>query len=176
MDATPIRLGQEFSGYASQVAHADRRIMQKVIILRELPIGGTAVGTGINTHPEFARLVCEILNHETRESFHEAPNHFEAQARQGHAGRHGRRALKVDRDQPDQDRQRHPHDGQRAALRHRRAAAAGGPAGQLDHAGQGQPGHSRGGVAGCAHVVGNEAAVSYAGGCWATSTCTSACR
>lgn len=79
MDATPIRLGQEFSGYASQVAHADRRIMQKIIILRELPIGGTAVGTGINTHPEFARRVCEIINHETRESFREAPNHFEAQ-------------------------------------------------------------------------------------------------
>ncbi len=79
MDATPIRLGQEFGGYASQVAHADRRIMQKIIILRELPIGGTAVGTGINTHPDFARLVCEIINHETRESFQEAPNHFEAQ-------------------------------------------------------------------------------------------------
>ncbi len=79
MDATPIRLGQEFSGYASQVAHADRRIMQKIVVLRELPIGGTAVGTGINTHPEFARRVCEILNHETRESFHEAQNHFEAQ-------------------------------------------------------------------------------------------------
>jgi fumarate hydratase class II len=80
MDATPIRLGQEFSGYASQVAHADRRIMGKVIVLRELPIGGTAVGTGINTHPQFARLVCEILSHETREAFHEAQNHFEAQA------------------------------------------------------------------------------------------------
>ncbi len=80
MDATPIRLGQEFSGYASQVAHADRRILSKVIILRELPIGGTAVGTGINTHPDFARHVCEILNHETREAFHEARNHFEAQA------------------------------------------------------------------------------------------------
>ncbi len=79
MDATPIRLGQEFSGYASQIAHADRRIMAKIIILRELPIGGTAVGTGINTHPDFARLVCEILNHETRENFHEAQNHFEAQ-------------------------------------------------------------------------------------------------
>ncbi len=80
MDATPIRLGQEFSGYASQVAHADRRLQQKVVILRELPIGGTAVGTGINTHPQFAKLVCEILNHETRENFHEAANHFEAQA------------------------------------------------------------------------------------------------
>ena len=80
MDATPIRLGQEFSGYASQIAHADRRIMAKIITLRELPIGGTAVGTGINTHPQFAKLVCEILSHETREAFHEAENHFEAQA------------------------------------------------------------------------------------------------
>ncbi|QOJ14610.1 MAG: class II fumarate hydratase [Planctomycetia bacterium] len=79
MDATPIRLGQVFSGYASQVSHADRRLMQKIVVLRELPIGGTAVGTGINAHPNFAKRVCEILNHETHESFHEAPNHFEAQ-------------------------------------------------------------------------------------------------
>lgn len=79
MDATPIRVGQVFSGYASQIAHSDRRIAQKVVILRELPIGGTAVGTGINTHPEFAKRVCEIINHETHESFHEAANHFEAQ-------------------------------------------------------------------------------------------------
>jgi len=79
MDATPIRLGQEFSGYASQIEHADRRLMQKIVTLRELPIGGTAVGTGLNTHPDFARRVCEIINHETRESFQEAANHFEAQ-------------------------------------------------------------------------------------------------
>lgn len=78
-DATPIRLGQLFSGYASQISHADRRIMSKVIVLRELPIGGTAVGTGINTHPDFGRMVCEILNHETGEDFKEAPNHFESQ-------------------------------------------------------------------------------------------------
>ena len=78
-DATPIRFGQVFSGYASQISHADRRIMQKIITLRELPIGGTAVGTGINTHPEFAKRVCDIINHETNESFHEAQNHFEAQ-------------------------------------------------------------------------------------------------
>ncbi|MDX2200439.1 MAG: class II fumarate hydratase [Phycisphaerae bacterium] len=80
MDATPITLGQEFSGYASQISHADRRVMGAVIKLRELPIGGTAVGTGINTHPQFAKRVCEILNHETQEAFQEAPNHFEAQA------------------------------------------------------------------------------------------------
>ena len=79
MDATPIRLGQVFSGYAAQIAQADRRIGQKLVILRELPIGGTAVGTGINTHPQFARRVCEILNHLTEESFHEASNHFAAQ-------------------------------------------------------------------------------------------------
>ncbi|MFO0840472.1 MAG: class II fumarate hydratase [Phycisphaerae bacterium] len=78
MDATPIRLGQEFHGFAGQIAHADRRLMNCVIKLRELDIGGTAVGTGINTHPHFARRVCEVLNHETRESFHETPNHFEA--------------------------------------------------------------------------------------------------
>ncbi|GMU84451.1 MAG: fumarate hydratase class II [Planctomycetota bacterium] len=79
MDATPIRLGQVFSGYASQIAHAERRIGQKVVILRELPIGGTAVGTGINTHPEFAKRVVDVINHQTHESFHEAQNHFEAQ-------------------------------------------------------------------------------------------------
>ncbi len=79
MDATPIRLGQVFSGYASQMSHCDRRLMHKIMVLRELPLGGTAVGTGINTHPEFARRVIEILNHETREAFHEAKNHFEAQ-------------------------------------------------------------------------------------------------
>ena len=80
MDAVPIRVGQVFSGYAAAVSHADRRIMQKIITLRELPIGGTAVGTGLNTHPDFAKLVCEFVNHETHESYHEAPNHFEAQA------------------------------------------------------------------------------------------------
>lgn len=79
MDATPIRLGQEFSGYASQIAHCDRRLLHTIQVLRELPVGGTAVGTGINTHPQFAKRVCEILSHETKESFHEASNHFEAQ-------------------------------------------------------------------------------------------------
>jgi fumarate hydratase class II len=80
MDATPIRLGQVFSGFASQISHCDRRLMHKIMVLRELPIGGTAVGTGINTHPEFARRVIETLNHQTREAFYEAKNHFEAQA------------------------------------------------------------------------------------------------
>jgi len=79
MDATPIRLGQEFSGYASQIAWSGCRIRSSIVALHELPIGGTAVGTGINTHPQFARRVCEILNQETGEPFRETENHFEAQ-------------------------------------------------------------------------------------------------
>jgi fumarate hydratase class II len=79
MDATPIRLGQEFSGYGSQIAWGGCRLRSSIIALHELPLGGTAVGTGLNTHPDFARLVCEILQHETGEPFRETENHFEAQ-------------------------------------------------------------------------------------------------
>jgi fumarate hydratase class II len=79
-DATPMRLGQEFSGYAAQVAHGVRRLENVKIHLRELALGGTAVGTGINTHPEFARRAIQGLAQETKLDLHEAPNHFEAQA------------------------------------------------------------------------------------------------
>ncbi|HEY8498080.1 MAG TPA: class II fumarate hydratase [Limnochordales bacterium] len=79
-DATPIRLGQEFSGYASQVRHSIRRIEAALEDLRELPLGGTAVGTGINAHPEFAPRVIARLSELTGERFVEAENHFEAQA------------------------------------------------------------------------------------------------
>jgi fumarate hydratase class II len=79
-DATPIRLGQEFSGYASQVRHGLARLHSLRLHLRELALGGTAVGTGINTHPEFARRTIESLSAETKLSLAEAPNHFEAQA------------------------------------------------------------------------------------------------
>jgi fumarate hydratase class II len=78
-DATPIRLGQEFSGYASMVEHGIRRIRAAEPELAELAIGGTAVGTGINTHHDFPRLVVERLNAETGLQFKEAENHFEAQ-------------------------------------------------------------------------------------------------
>ena len=83
-DATPIRLGQEFSGYASQMRHAEDRLARALISLGELAIGGTAVGTGINTHRDFGRLVAEELSRQTGVAFREADNHFEAQqARDG---------------------------------------------------------------------------------------------
>jgi fumarate hydratase class II len=79
MDATPLTLGQEFSGYAAQAFKAADRARRAVATLRELAIGGTAVGTGINCHPEFAARVCSILSAETGLDFREATNHFEAQ-------------------------------------------------------------------------------------------------
>jgi fumarate hydratase class II len=82
MDATPIRLGQEFSGYASQVEHSIERIRATLPDLRELAIGGTAVGTGLNTHPDFGRLMAAELTKLAGTSFTEARNHFEAQGAQ----------------------------------------------------------------------------------------------
>ena len=79
-DATPVRLGQEFAGYARQVQLAAMRAIKAVRALRELPIGGTAVGTGINTHPEFGKRVCEALSAATDIEFVEAADHFEGQA------------------------------------------------------------------------------------------------
>ena len=79
-DATPIRLGQEFSGYASQIAHGVARLENVGPHLGELALGGTAVGTGLNTHPEFARRTSAGLAQETGLTLREADNHFEAQA------------------------------------------------------------------------------------------------
>ncbi|MGH7504852.1 MAG: class II fumarate hydratase, partial [Longimicrobiales bacterium] len=79
MDATPVRLGQEFGGYAAQVAQAMGRLGEAVSDLAELPLGGTAVGTGINTHPEFARRAIARLSRATGVEFREADNHFERQ-------------------------------------------------------------------------------------------------
>lgn len=79
-DATPVTLGQEFSGYARQVDLGVERLKSVLPALCELPIGGTAVGTGINTHPQFGAKVCEFLNRKTTFRFTEAINHFEAQS------------------------------------------------------------------------------------------------
>jgi fumarate hydratase class II len=78
-DATPVRLGQEFGGYEAMVAHGVVRIENACRSLAELAVGGTAVGTGINAHPGFARLVAERLSAATGLAFTEAENHFEAQ-------------------------------------------------------------------------------------------------
>lgn len=79
MDAVPVTMGQVFSGYAAQVAKALVRNEAAIAALHELAVGGTAVGTGLNTHPDFARRVCQRLAAETGLPFVEAANHFEAQ-------------------------------------------------------------------------------------------------
>jgi fumarate hydratase class II len=79
-DATPLRLGQVFSGYARQVALAIRHIEAAQEGLLELALGGTAVGTGLNAHPQFAGRVIEAMAEATGLAFREASNHFEAQA------------------------------------------------------------------------------------------------
>jgi fumarate hydratase, class II len=79
-DATPIRLGQEFSGYASQLQDALRRLHHLKDSLGQLALGGTAVGTGINTHPEFARRTIERIAKETGLNLRETQNHFSAQS------------------------------------------------------------------------------------------------
>ena len=81
-DAVPISLGQEFSGYARQVEQGIKRIQGVEDSLSELALGGTAVGTGINTHPDFASGVIAHIAKETGCPFKEALNHFEAQAAQ----------------------------------------------------------------------------------------------
>jgi fumarate hydratase class II len=79
-DATPIRLGQEFKGYAGQIEESIRRARAAVDELARIPLGGTAVGTGINTHPQFARLAAARLAKVTGVPVRETPNHFHAQA------------------------------------------------------------------------------------------------
>ena len=80
MDATPVTLGQEFSGYAAQVRYGVERIHASLPRVAEVPLGGTAVGTGINTPEGFSSRVVEILAEETGLPITEARNHFEAQA------------------------------------------------------------------------------------------------
>jgi fumarate hydratase class II len=78
-DATPIRLGQEFSGYAAQVQEGLQRIQALEESLGQLALGGTAVGTGLNTHPEFACRTIAGISDETGLRLREAANHFQAQ-------------------------------------------------------------------------------------------------
>ena len=79
-DATPIRLGQEFKGYAGQVQRSIGRVRKAQEDLTEVALGGTAVGTGVNTHPEFAGKVCERLSERFGVEVRETENHFQAQS------------------------------------------------------------------------------------------------
>jgi len=79
-DATPLRLGQEIGGFARQLAMSIERAKRGIEAILELPAGGTAVGTGINTHPEFGSRVAAVLAQETGIPFIEAKNHFEGNA------------------------------------------------------------------------------------------------
>ncbi|MCY3004642.1 MAG: class II fumarate hydratase [Planctomycetota bacterium] len=90
MDATPLRLGQEFGGFARQIALSIERAKQAAKAVYELPVGGTAVGSGINTHPEFGNRVSQALVKQTGIAFVEAEDHFEANAqRDGLVESHG---------------------------------------------------------------------------------------
>ncbi|MCA9220826.1 MAG: class II fumarate hydratase, partial [Planctomycetales bacterium] len=89
-DATPLRLGQEIGGFARQLALSIERAQVAIDAVLELPVGGTAVGTGINTHPEFGSRVAKALADETGIAFVEAADHFEGNAqRDGLVGCHG---------------------------------------------------------------------------------------
>ena len=79
-DATPIRLGQEFLGYAGQAENGIRRLRRAQDALAEVALGGTAVGTGVNTHPEFSARTCQTLSEAAGVHVRETDNHFQAQA------------------------------------------------------------------------------------------------
>ena len=79
-DATPIRLGQVFHGYAGQIERGLRRLSQAQEELTEVALGGTAVGTGMNSHPEFATTVCARISERAGVTIRESENHFQAQA------------------------------------------------------------------------------------------------
>ncbi|WP_050027294.1 class II fumarate hydratase [Verrucomicrobium sp. BvORR034] len=80
MDATPVRLGQEFKGFARQVELAVDRSHKAINAILELPLGGTAVGTGLNCHPDFPAKAIALLAEKTGIAFREAKDHFEAQS------------------------------------------------------------------------------------------------
>src|SRR5262249_52501852 len=80
MDATPVRLGQELRGYAGQGERGRRRVTRACEALREVALGGTAVGTGVNTHREFAARALAYVSEAERVQLRETANHFQAQS------------------------------------------------------------------------------------------------
>ncbi len=118
MDATPVTLGQEFGGYAAQVRYGIERIEAALPRVAELPLGGTAVGTGINTPAGFAASVIAIIAERDRAAAHRGPRPLRGPGRPGRPGR-GLRGAADHRRRPDQDRQRPALDGLRAPRRAR---------------------------------------------------------
>ena len=143
MDAVPVTLGQEFAGYATQVKLGAQRVRDTLGRVGQIPLGGTATGTGMNTHPEFAAKVREQLSKDTGLDISEPADPFEAQANRdalvelsGALKGVAVSLIKIANDLALMG------SGPRAGPG--RAAPARAPEGLLDHAGQGQPGHPRG--------------------------------
>ena len=137
-DATPLTLGQEFGGYAHQVAMGVRRLKESLYGLYELAQGGTAVGTGLNAPVGFAEKVAERIAAITQLPFVTAPNKFEAlAAHDAMVFAHG--AMNTVAASLFTDRQRHPLPGQRTPLGPGRARSSRERARLLDHARQGEP-------------------------------------
>ena len=137
-DATPLTLGQEFSGYVSQLDRDLKRCRQSLDDLYDLAIGGTAVGTGLNAHPEFAERAAKQIAELTGLPFRSHPNKFAALASHDEvvaASGCAQDARRV----ADEDRQRRALAGVGTARRHRRADPARERARLVDHARQSQP-------------------------------------
>ena len=147
MDAVPVTLGQEFAGYAAQMRLGARRVRNALPQVAQIPLGGTAVGNGLNTHPEFAERIRARLQRRQRPGDHRAGGSVRGagqprRARRAVGRAEGRRRL------ADQDRPGPRAHGLRPARRHRRDLPARAAEGLVDHAGQGQPGPARGRHAG----------------------------
>ncbi len=115
MDATPLRLGQEFGGFARQLELSISRAQAARDAVLELPVGGTAVGSGINTHPEFGARVAAVLGQRNRDSIRRSAESFRGQCPTRRLGSISRR-IEMHRTDFVQCCQQHPLAGQRAAL------------------------------------------------------------
>ena len=142
MDAVPVTLGQEFSGYAAQVRLGRARVQAALPHVAQIPLGGTATGTGLNTHPEFAAKVRERLSADTGLDVRAPEDPFEAQGnRDALVELSG--ALKVIAVSLTKIANDLALMGSGPRAGHRRAVPARAAEGLLDHAGQGQPGDAR---------------------------------
>ena len=171
----PVTLGQEFRGYEAQVREGVRRVEATLPRLGQIPLGGTATGTGLNTHPEFARE----CGPGSRGGLGAVDQPSGGSVRGAGCPRRHRRAVgraEDGRRLHDEGRERHPPDGLGASSRARRAVPAGAPEGQLDHAREGEPGDPRGGDAGGRSGRSATMLRSSPARCRATSSSTSSFR